>query len=55
VKWVLYSQGPNFDLDRMREAEYPVPRSTWYDSQEREGIVVRMMLQNGNEIGSFNE
>jgi prepilin-type N-terminal cleavage/methylation domain-containing protein len=53
VSWVLYSEGPNFDLDRMKERQYPVPRATWYDPQRKEGIVVRMRLRNGNEIGSF--
>ncbi|MFC1780678.1 type II secretion system protein [Planctomycetota bacterium] len=53
VSWILYSQGPEFDLERMRELSYPVPRETWYDSQTSTGIIVRMRLQNGNQIGSF--
>ena len=28
VSWVLYSEGPRFDLDRMKERNYPVPRAT---------------------------
>lgn len=55
VSWVLYSEGPSFDLDRMRERCYPVPRATWYDSQTDEGVLVRMRLQNGRQIGSFEE
>ena len=53
VSWVLYSQGPRFDLDRMKEHKYPVPTNTWYDPQNRQGIVVRMRLANGRQIGSF--
>jgi len=53
VTWVLYSHGPNFDDARMRKLEYPVPRRTWLDPQTNEGVIVRMRLQNGNQIGSF--
>jgi prepilin-type N-terminal cleavage/methylation domain-containing protein len=53
VSWVLYSEGPRFDLDRMKELKYPVPTDTWYDPQTRQGIIVRMRLANGRQIGSF--
>jgi len=53
VSWVLYSEGPNFDLDRMKEMSYPVPRATWFDPQRQTGVIVRMRLQNGRQIGSF--
>jgi hypothetical protein len=53
VSWVVYSQGPRFDLDRMKEMRYPVPRKTWYDPQTREGVIVRMRLRSGRQIGSF--
>ena len=53
VNWVLYSQGPGFDLDRMKEQKYPVPTNTWYDPQIRQGIIIRMQLANGRQIGSF--
>ena len=53
VSWVLYSEGPRFDSDRMRELKYPVPANTWYNPQIREGIIVRMRLKNGTQIGSF--
>jgi prepilin-type N-terminal cleavage/methylation domain-containing protein len=53
VSWVLYSQGPRFDLDRMKELKYPVPRKSWYDTRTRQGIVVRMCLSTGLQIGSF--
>lgn len=55
VSWVLYSQGPRFDLDRMKEENYPVPTKTWYNPQTREGVIVRMRLQNGTQIGSFEK
>jgi len=53
VSWVLYSEGPRFDLERMRELKYPVPRETWYDSKAGKGVIVRMRLKNGAQIGSF--
>ena len=53
VSWVLYSEGPKFDLDRMKELKYPVPRKTWYNPQTREGVIVRLRLKNGQQIGSF--
>ena len=53
VSWVLYSQGPNFDDARMRQLQYPVPRTTWLDPQTGAGIIARLRLRNGNQIGSF--
>jgi prepilin-type N-terminal cleavage/methylation domain-containing protein len=53
VSWVLYSEGPKFDLNAMKELKYPVPRRTWYDPGTRKGIIVRMRLANGRQIGSF--
>jgi len=53
VSWVLYSEGPRFDSDRMRELNYPVPKNTWYNPQTRQGVIVRMRLANGHQIGSF--
>lgn len=53
VSWVLYSEGPRFDLDLMKELKYPVPTNTWHDTQTRQGIIVRMRLANGRQIGSF--
>jgi prepilin-type N-terminal cleavage/methylation domain-containing protein len=55
VSWVLYSEGPRFDLDRMKKQKYPVPMSTWFDPQTRQGILVRMRLKNGTQIGSFEQ
>lgn len=53
VSWVLYSEGPEFDLERMKELRYPIPTKTWYDPQTRQGVIVRMRLKNGRQIGSF--
>jgi prepilin-type N-terminal cleavage/methylation domain-containing protein len=55
VSWVLYSEGPRFDLDHMKELKYPVPTNTWYDPQTRRGVIVRMRLKNGTQIGSFEK
>jgi len=55
VSWVLYSEGPRFDLDRMKELKYPVPTNTWYDPQTPQGVIVRMRLANSRQIGSFEE
>ncbi len=55
VSWVVYSEGPNFDLNRMKEMLYPVPRGTWYNAQTNTGVVVRMRLRSGRQIGSFEE
>ncbi|MFZ2148396.1 MAG: type II secretion system protein [Sedimentisphaerales bacterium] len=53
VSWVLYSEGPEFDLNHMKELNYPVPRQTWYNPQTRKGVIVRMRLKNGTQIGTF--
>ena len=53
VSWVVYSQGPNFDLNSMKEQNYPVPKNTWYNPGINSGVIVRMRLKNGRQIGSF--
>lgn len=55
VSWVLYSQGPRFDDARMKEMLYPVPRDTWYKPGTSRGVIVRMRLKGGREVGSFEE
>ncbi len=55
VSWVLYSEGPKFDLERMKELKYPVPGKTWYSPQTHEGIIVRLRIKNGQQIGSFED
>lgn len=53
VSWILYSQGPEFDLDTMKELNYPVPKQTWYNARTHRGVIVRMRLKNGRQIGTF--
>lgn len=53
VSWVLYSEGPKFDLNRMKELKYPVPKETWYSPRTHSGVIVRLRLKNGAQIGSF--
>ena len=53
VSWVLYSEGPKFDLDRMKELKYPVPAKTWYNPRTHEGVIVRLRLKSGRQMGSF--
>ena len=52
VSWVLYSEGPRFDLDSMKELKYPVPKQTWYSHETHKGVIVRMRLKNGIQTGS---
>jgi len=55
VSWVLYSEGPEFDLNRMKELKYPVPRQTWYSPETHDGVIARMRLKSGVQIGSFEK
>ena len=55
VSWVLYSEGPNFDINKMKELKYPVPKKTWYNPSTGCGVIVRMRLRNGTQIGSFEK
>jgi prepilin-type N-terminal cleavage/methylation domain-containing protein len=55
VSWVLYSVGPKFDLNRMKERRYPVPRETWYNPQTGQGVIVRIRLKNGRQVGTFEQ
>lgn len=53
VSWVLYSEGPKFDLNSMKELKYPVPKETWYNPRTHSGVIVRLRLKTGAQIGSF--
>ncbi len=53
VSWVLYSQGPEFDLNNMKDMNYPVPKQTWYSPKTHKGVIVRVCLKNGRQIGTF--
>jgi len=53
VSWVLYSQGPKFDLDRMRQLKYPVPQRSWYAQETGDGVIVLIRLVTGRQVGSY--
>ncbi len=53
VTWVIFSHGPKFDWWTMKQAKYPVPTRTWYDPKTHKGVIVRMRLKSGLQIGSF--
>ena len=55
VSWVLYSEGPKFALGCMKESKYPVPKQTWYSPETNDGVIVRMRLKSGLQIGSFEK
>ncbi len=55
VSWIVYSEGPKFDLNNMKELKYPVPKQTWYDPETNDGVIVRMRLKNGTQTGSFEK
>lgn len=56
VSWVLFSLGPGFDETeelRLKRLNYPVPKATWFDPRTQKGVILRMRLANGTQIGSF--
>lgn len=57
VQWVIYSLGPDFDQDEFLAScdskLYPVPKELWYNPEQKKGLIVRVRLKNGREIGSF--
>lgn len=56
VRWALFSLGPKFDeswLDGQLENRYPASKEVWFHPARRQGLLVRLRLKNGNEIGSF--
>lgn len=60
VSWVIFSLGPKFSEEWLYEKvgfdnRYPVPKELWYTPKERRGFIVRMRLQNGMQIGSFEK
>ena len=55
VSWVVYSEGPEFDLNNMKELNYPVPKQTWYNPETNDGVIIRMRLKNGTQTGSFEK
>jgi prepilin-type N-terminal cleavage/methylation domain-containing protein len=56
VTWVIFSQGPNYDdWETLKILNGPVPKRTWYSPATRSGLIVRMRLRNGRQIGTFEE
>ncbi len=57
VQWVIYSLGPDFDqqefLATCDNKFYPVPKELWYSFEQKKGLIVRLRLKNGREIGTF--
>jgi len=53
VTWVIFSLGPRFDREKMKEWHWPVPKKTWYDPKTRSGLITRTRLRKGRHIGSF--
>lgn len=54
VTWVIYSQGPDYDdWQTLKVQNGPVPKRTWYDPGRKKGLIVRMRLQKGRHVGSF--
>jgi len=58
VAWAVFSLGPRYDDEWLEEKlgpenRYPVPRELWYSPGQRRGLIVRMQLKNGTQIGSF--
>ncbi len=56
VQWVLFSVGPRFDQDWVHNEfsnRFPVPYESWYNLRQKKGFIVRLRLNNGSEIGSF--
>jgi prepilin-type N-terminal cleavage/methylation domain-containing protein len=58
IQWVLFSLGPGFNETTVCKSmgnRYPVPRESWYNSKNRVGFLVRLRLQNGQHIGTFQK
>ncbi len=58
VRWVVFSLGPRFSEQWLEEklgfeSRYPVPKELWYTPKQRRGFIVRIQLQNGSQVGSF--
>lgn len=55
VTWIVYSVGPDFDVDVFTALNGPVPQRTWYDPQKKSGIITRVRLKDKayDHIGTF--
>lgn len=54
VTWVLFSEGKDFDWWEMKLNKYPLPRVNWYSPKKKRGIITRVRLIDGTDIGTFN-
>ncbi len=56
VTWAVFSIGPNFEEEWVWDTLgglYPIPKETWYNTQQKKGFLVRVRMKNGHEHGSF--
>jgi type II secretion system protein G len=62
VSWAVFSLGPKFSRKWLEEKlggkdcdRYPVPKELWYTPKEHVGFLVRLKLQNSQDIGTFQK
>jgi prepilin-type N-terminal cleavage/methylation domain-containing protein len=61
VTWVLFSLGPRYDMQSLDNKDFPltegfpVSRRFWYSPETGQGILPRMRLINGRQMGSFEK
>lgn len=59
VPWVLYSLGPNVsdaaahEWEMVTQLHGPVAKRSWYTSEKKKGLIVRLRLRSGRHVGSF--
>ncbi len=53
VTWIIYSLGPRYDQQRVKELNGPVRKKTWYDPKSRSGLLTRVRLNEGRHVGTF--
>jgi prepilin-type N-terminal cleavage/methylation domain-containing protein len=51
VRWVVYSVGPRYNPDEGLPDRYPVSRRTWYRGYGTRGVIPRIRLTDGMQIG----
>ncbi len=53
VSWIVYSVGVGFDLETMVRLRYPVNQESWLASGKKTGIITRVKLLDGTQMGSY--
>jgi prepilin-type N-terminal cleavage/methylation domain-containing protein len=53
VTWMVFSVGPKFDNNNTVLDGFPVSKQFWYTPSKRSGLVVRLRLLKGRQIGSY--